>query len=195
MYKNIVKRLIDIFGAIILIPLLTATVVLIGPLITAEDKGSIFFISKRLGQNGKIFKMYKFRTMRINATDIRNIDGSTYNSKDDERITKIGKFLRNMSIDELPQVINVLIGDMSLIGPRPDLPDAIYRYSPDEKKKLLVRPGITGYSQAYYRNSISAKEKYYYDLYYVDNLSFKLDTIIVLKTLKTVVLAKNINQN
>src|SRR5699024_4129070 len=138
-------------------------------------KGPVFYISSRLGRNSKIFKMYKFRSMKVNAPDIRNIDGSTFNSADDDRLTKIGKFIRRTSIDELPQLINVLKGDMSLIGPRPDLPGAINDYTGNDIKKIQIRPGITGYNQAYFRNSLPQKEKFKNDVYYVDNLSFGLD--------------------
>ena len=143
MYKYLIKRILDIILAILLLPFLFVTTILIAPLIYLEDGGSIFYNSKRLGKHGKVFIMYKFRTMKENARDIRNADGSTYNSIYDPRVTKIGKVLRRTSIDEIPQIINVLKGDMSFIGPRPDLPEHIMLYTNDEKRKLKVRPGIT----------------------------------------------------
>ena len=143
MYKYLIKRILDIILAILLLPFLCVTTILIAPLIYLEDGGSIFYNSKRLGKNGKVFIMYKFRTMKENAKDIRNADGSTYNSIYDPRVTKIGKVLRRTSIDEIPQIINVLKGDMSFIGPRPDLPEHIMLYTNEEKRKLKVRPGIT----------------------------------------------------
>ncbi len=143
MYKYLIKRILDIILAILLLPFLFVTTILIAPLIYLEDGGSIFYNSKRLGKNGKVFIMYKFRTMKENARDIRNADGSTYNSIYDPRVTKIGKVLRRTSIDEIPQIINVLKGDMSFIGPRPDLPEHIMLYTNEEKRKLKVRPGIT----------------------------------------------------
>lgn len=143
MYKYLIKRILDIILAILLLPFLFVTTILIAPLIYLEDEGSIFYNSKRLGKNGKVFIMYKFRTMKENARDIRNADGSTYNSIYDPRVTKIGKVLRRTSIDEIPQIINVLKGDMSFIGPRPDLPEHIMLYTNEEKRKLKVRPGIT----------------------------------------------------
>lgn len=143
MYKYLIKRILDIILAILLLPFLFVTTILIAPLIYLEDGGSIFYNSKRLGKNGKVFIMYKFRTMKENAKDIRNADGSTYNSIYDPRVTKIGKVLRRTSIDEIPQIINVLKGDMSFIGPRPDLPEHIMLYTNEEKRKLKVRPGIT----------------------------------------------------
>lgn len=143
MYKYLIKRILDILLAILLLPFLFVTTILIAPLIYLEDGGSIFYNSKRLGKNGKVFIMYKFRTMKENARDIRNADGSTYNSIYDPRVTKIGKVLRRTSVDEIPQIINVLRGDMSFIGPRPDLPEHIMLYTNEEKRKLKVRPGIT----------------------------------------------------
>lgn len=143
MYKYLIKRILDIILAILLLPFLFVTTILIAPLIYLEDGGSIFYNSKRLGKHGKVFIMYKFRTMKENARDIRNADGSTYNSIYDPRVTKIGKVLRRTSIDEIPQIINVIKGDMSFIGPRPDLPEHIMLYTNEEKRKLKVRPGIT----------------------------------------------------
>lgn len=143
MYKYLIKRILDIILAILLLPFLFVTTILIAPLIYLEDGGSIFYNSKRLGKHGKVFIMYKFRTMKENARDIRNADGSTYNSIYDPRVTKIGKVLRRTSIDEIPQIINVLKGEMSFIGPRPDLPEHIMLYTNEEKRKLKVRPGIT----------------------------------------------------
>ena len=143
MYKYLIKRFLDIILAIILLPFLFVIIIVIGPFIYLEDGGSVFYISKRLGKRGKIFEMYKFRTMKENSRDIRNADGSTFNSIDDPRVTKIGRILRRTSIDELPQIINVLKGDMSFIGPRPDLPEHIMLYTKEEKRKLKVKPGIT----------------------------------------------------
>lgn len=158
-----------------------------------EDRGSIFYLAKRRGKNGKIFSMFKFRSMYMNAPDIRNSDNSTYNAPDDPRITKVGRFLRKTSIDELPQFINVLFGDMSIIGPRPvtiDRPLESY----DEKRwtRLKVRPGITGYSQAYFRNSIGNEEKLEKDAWYAQNISFGCDVRIIIATIKSVLFRKNI---
>lgn len=192
MYKKYIKRILDITISIILLPLLLLVILIVSPIIYIEDKGSIFYNGKRLGKNGKIFKMFKFRTMKVNSIDIRNNDGSTYNAEDDPRLSKIGKILRKTSIDELPQILNVLIGQMSLIGPRPDLPEHIKLYTDNEKRKLTVKPGITGYNQAYYRNSIPWKAKLRNDVYYVDNITFILDMKIVLKTIDTVINKKGI---
>lgn len=186
MYKYFIKRLLDVILAIALIPLLLVVTVLVAPFIFLEDKGSVFYISDRLGKKGRVFKMYKFRTMKENSRDIRNADGSTYNGEYDSRVTKVGRFLRRTSIDELPQVLNVLRGEMSFIGPRPDLPEHILLYTKEEKRKLKVRPGITGYNQAYFRNSIRWKDKIRNDLYYIDNISLWMDLRIFLRTFVSV---------
>jgi len=131
--------------------------------------------------------------MKEDAPDYRNADGSTFNSDDDPRITKVGRLLRKTSLDELPQIFNVIKGDMSFIGPRPDTVEAIDIYSKEEEKKLKVKPGITGYNQAFYRNSISQQEKFKNDVYYVDNQSLFFDIKIIIRTLYSVLLSKNIN--
>ena len=195
MYKNFIKRILDIIFAILLLPILLVLILLVGPLIYLEDKGKIFYNSYRLGKNGKVFKMYKFRTMKENSKDIRNSDGSTYCGKHDGRVTKIGKILRRTSIDEVPQILNVLKGDMSFIGPRPDLPEHIKLYTNDEKQKLKMKPGITGYNQAYFRNSIKWKERIKNDIYYINNVSFKLDLSIFLMTFVSIFKKDNIYSN
>lgn len=128
----------------------------------------------------------------VNAPDIRNEDGSTYNGDDDPRVTKVGRFMRKTSIDELPQFLNVFLGDMSLIGPRPDPLDDMEIYTEHQKKKLIVRPGITGYNQAYYRNSVEQNEKFENDVYYAENISFILDVKIFFKTIATVLTHDNV---
>jgi len=137
--------------------------------------------------------MLKFRSMKVNAPDIRLADGSTYNGDDDPRVTKVGKFMRNTSIDEIPQFLNILVGDMSLIGPRPDPLDWLDIYKDHDKAILTVKPGITGYNQAYFRNSVDGMEKLKNDVYYADHISFMLDVKIVLKTVKTVFSRENVN--
>jgi len=169
--------------ALIAFPVWIVILIVIGPMIYLEDKGPIFYKSQRLGKNGRVFTMYKFRSMKVNAPDLRNDDGSTFNADDDPRLTRIGRFIRKTSLDETPQIINVIKGDMSIIGPRPDLPEHLDLYEGDEKRKLEVKPGITGYNQAYYRNTIPWKERILNDIYYVDNLSFWLDVMIFLKTI------------
>lgn len=139
--------------------------------------------------------MYKFRSMYVNSPDIRNTDGSTYNAEDDPRVTTIGKIMRKTSVDETPQLLNVLKGDMSIIGPRPFVTTHYYGYDKlDEKlkKRLEVMPGITGYSQAYFRNSITQNEKIDNDCYYVDHLSLVMDLKIIIQTIKIVLKHENV---
>ena len=186
MYKHFVKRLFDILMSLLALPFVLLTIIIFGPIIFFSDRGPIFYCGKRVGKNGKPFKMIKFRSMKVNAPDIRLKDGSTYNGEDDPRVTKIGKFLRKTSIDELPQFLNVLVGQMSIIGPRPDPLDWLERYPEDIKVFLTVRPGITGYSQAYFRNSVDGYEKMKNDAYYATHVSFVFDVKIFFKTFLTV---------
>lgn len=193
MYKHFFKRAIDIFVSSLLLPFVLLIGIVVGILIIAEDRGDVFFRAPRRGRNGKIFKMYKFRSMIMNAPDIRNSDNSTYNAPDDKRVTKVGRIIRKTSIDELPQLINVLIGDMSLIGPRPiTINRPLEDYDEKRKVRLEVRPGITGYSQAYFRNSISSEEKLEKDAWYARNVSFLLDAKIIIATIRSVLFRHNI---
>lgn len=194
-YKKYIKRVLDLTISLIGLPFFAILIIIVAPLIKITDNGPIFYNADRIGLNGKIFKMFKFRSMRVNAPDIRNEDGTTFNSENDPRVTKIGKILRKTSIDEVPQLLNVLIGDMSWVGSRPDLPDAFNVYSEEDKKKLTVRPGITGYSQAYYRNSAEFSQKMKGDVYYAENVSFTLDLKIILKTIQTVIRHDNLYRN
>lgn len=183
----------DFIIALIAIPLVLLIIVIMSPIIYFNDKGPVFYNAPRLGMNGKKFKMLKFRSMYINSPDLRNSDGSTFNSSNDPRVTKVGKFMRKTSLDEIPQIFNVLIGQMSLVGPRPTLATKNFLdISEDERKRYTVRPGITGYSQAYYRNSISQSEKFIQDNYYVDNISFLLDAKIIIKTVASVLKHDNV---
>ena len=193
MYSNIIKRIIDFLLAILLLPVLLILIIVISPLIYFDDKGSVFYIAKRIGLNGNFFRMYKFRTMFVNAPDIRIGDGSTFNSIDDQRLTKIGKILRTTSIDELPQIINVLIGNMSFIGPRPDPEDWLEKYTDAEREFLKVKPGISGYNQAYFRNSADGALKLKNDVFYAKNISFLFDFKILLKTFSTLILRDNLH--
>lgn len=195
MYKRYIKRLLDIFISIAILPLVIIIGIPIAIAIKAEDGGDVFFNGPRYGKNIKKFSMYKFRSMKMNAPDIRNTDGTTFNSEDDERLTRIGRFLRRTSIDELPQIWNVLIGDMSLIGPRPSPMGNESTYTDYIKKKFSVRPGITGLNQALNRNNSSLDERYKNDVYYAENLSFFLDVKIVIWTIKTVLLQKGIHRD
>lgn len=182
MYKNFFKRLFDLIIALVALPVWLIILVIVGPIIYFQDKGSIFYNAPRLGKDGKVFKMYKFRSMKMDAPDLRNEDGSTFNSEDDPRLTNIGKFIRKTSIDETPQLLNIIIGDMSIVGPRPDLPEHKEIYVDNEERKLEIRPGVTGFNQAYFRNTIPWKERIQNDIYYIDHLSWWLDIKIILKT-------------
>ena len=189
-----IKRIFDVIvSAILMVPI--GIVIIISALfIKGEDKGPVFYMADRTGRFGKIFKMFKLRSMKVNAPDIRLEDGSTYNGEDDPRVTKFGKVARKTSIDELPQVINILKGDMTFIGPRPDTPVGSAVYTDEEKIILTVRPGITGYNQAVNRNSVLTKEKLKNDIYYVKHLSLWFDIEIVFMTIATVLGHRNINR-
>ena len=194
-YITFWKRLFDFLIALVALPFVLMVIAVVAPFIWLEDKGPVFYNAKRIGRNGKLFPMMKFRSMKVNAPDIRNADGSTYNGDDDPRVTKIGRFMRRTSIDEISQLLNVLIGDMSLIGPRPDPPDDMEIYTERQKTKLAVRPGITGYNQAYFRNSVEQNEKFENDVYYKEHVSFLLDVKILLKTVVTVLKRDNVYNN
>lgn len=196
MYKTFVKRLLDLLFGVIGFPFFLMVFCIFAPIIKATDKGPVFYNAKRIGRDGKLFTMYKFRSMYMNAPDVKNSDGTTFNSENDPRVTKIGKVLRKTSLDEIPQLLNVLIGNMSFIGPRPDLPgDDKTLYRPGDKIKLSVNPGITGYSQAYYRNSSTLDQRFDGDVYYAENISFLLDLKILFKTIKTVFTRENVFRN
>lgn len=193
MYVHFFKRIIDILIGLLALPFVLFSTIVIGPLIYFEDKGPIFYKAKRIGKRGNMFSMYKFRSMKVNAPDIRLLSGDTFNGDNDPRVTKIGGFLRKNSIDELPQFLNVLNGTMSFIGPRPDTFDFLHIYEDKYPDVLTIRPGLTGYNQAYFRNSIEGEEKMKNDNYYVEHLSLWMDTKIVFKTIKTVLFRENIN--
>ena len=195
MYRRFSKMFLDLVFALAALPFLLVALVALGPIIYLEDRGPILYCGPRLGKGGRVFRMYKLRTMKVNAPDIRNDDGSTFNSEDDPRLTRVGRFLRKTSIDEIPQVLNVLKGEMSFIGPRPDLPDALRVYRDDERRRLEIRPGVTGYSQAYHRNEISLHDRFRQDVYYVDNMSFALDANVFFKTIATVLGRKGVYRN
>ena len=198
MYKRFFKRLFDIVVSLIAMPFIGVLLLIFAPIIYFTDRGPIFYNAERLGKDGRVFKMFKLRTMRVNAPDLRNPDGSTYNSDDDPRVTAVGRFMRKTSIDELPQFFNVLIGNMSIVGPRAHIITNYKGYeslSEEKKRRLCVLPGITGYSQAYYRNSATFEETIAQDIYYVDNLSLWFDVKIFFKTIFSVLKRENIYVN
>ena len=194
-YQIVLKRLVDIVICIIILPIILLITVPIALAIKIEDGGPIFYKSGRIGKGFKEFNMLKFRSMKVNAPDLRNDDGSTYNSQNDKRVTHVGRFIRETSLDELPQCFNVLSGHMSLVGPRAGDVESKDTYEEDEKDKLLVRPGITGYTQAYYRNNLGVREKRLYDAWYAHNVSLLLDIKILFKTVATVLKRENIYTN
>lgn len=196
MYVHFFKRLIDILIGLCALPFVVLVILVFGPIIYFTDKGPVFYNATRAGKDYKPFKMFKLRSMYVNSPDLKNPDGSTYNSDDDPRVTPIGSFLRKTSLDEFPQFLNVLIGDISFIGPRPKLycPEKYPNGLPEfMKKSFMVKPGVTGYAQAYYRNSITNEEKFKWDGYYAENVSFIMDVNIIFKTVSSVLLRKNIN--
>lgn len=196
MYKHFFKRIIDILIGLIALPFVLFVIVVFAPIIYLTDKGPIFYNANRAGKDYKPFKMFKLRSMYVNSPDLKNPDGSTFNSDNDPRVTPIGRFLRKTSLDEFPQFLNILLGDISFIGPRPKLylpekyPNGLPEYM---KKSFTVKPGVTGYAQAYFRNSITNGEKFKWDGYYAENISFMMDVKIILKTIKSVLFRENIN--
>lgn len=192
----IVKRLIDIVGSIIGVVLTIPFIFVVGIAIKLESKSlraKVFFVQERVGKDGKTFKMIKFRSMQEDAEEqLKNllhkneIKGAMFKMKNDPRVTRVGKFIRKTSIDELPQFFNVLIGDMSLVGPRPPLMREVVQYSEKDKARLLVKPGITGLWQATVRNDSDFDVMVQLDIRYIRELSFKKDMKILFKTISVV---------
>lgn len=195
MYRKVVKNIFDFLIGLCGFPFFLIALIIFGPIIYFTDKGPVFYNANRIGKDGKLFKMYKFRSMKNNSPDIRTENGDTYNSEDDPRVTKVGRILRKTSIDELPQLLNLLNGTMSLIGPRPDPPDWLDKYTEEEREFLKVKPGITGYSQAYFRNSVEAREKIANDVYYAKHCTFVMDVKIFFHTILVVLKHENIYRN
>ena len=194
-YVIYVKRFFDILIGIVALPFVVILTLFVGLAIKLEDRGPVFYRAKRIGKNSKIFNMYKFRSMVVNAPNYTNPDGSTYNAPDDVRVTRVGKFIRKTSIDEIPQFINVLIGNMSFIGPRASGAGALDNYLEDEVDKMKVLPGITGYTQAYFRNGLTVREKRLKDAWYANHVTFVMDIKILFKTFVIVFKRTNIYTN
>lgn len=186
-YRNFFKRVLDFILAFIGLILLSPIFFIVLILLMINNRGKLFFFQKRPGKNEIIFEVIKFKTMNDN----KGADGKLLS--DAERLTKLGLFLRTTSLDEIPQLINVLKGDMSLIGPRPLLPEYLSLYNEVQKKRHMVKPGITGWAQVNGRNAISWKNKFEYDVWYVDNVSFLLDIKIFISTIIKVISSENIN--
>lgn len=189
MYRNFFKRVIDFTIALIVLLLIGWILVIISIWLHFANKGAgAFFFQERPGKNEKIFRVIKFKTM----TDERDADGNLL--PDADRLTKVGSFVRSTSLDELPQFINVLKGDMSLIGPRPLLVQYLPLYSEEQHRRHEVRPGISGWAQCHGRNAISWTEKFKLDVWYVDHVSFVTDLKVVFITIKKVLFKEDINQ-
>ena len=189
MYRLFFKRAIDIFLSLVFILLFWWLYIVVAILVRLKLGSPIVFTQKRPGLNEKIFTMYKFRTM----TDKKDVNGNLLPDK--ERLTKFGKFLRSTSLDEIPELLNVLKGEMSLVGPRPLLVDYLPKYTKAEKRRHEVRPGITGWAQINGRNNTTWADRFKNDIYYVENISFLLDLKIIIKTLLKVVKRSDINQS
>ena len=186
MYKHFFKKLFDILIALLGLIIVAIPMLIVEIAIKIESKGPVIFKQERVGKNGKVYWMYKFRSMCVGA---EQQEGGVYCVKGDKRVTKVGRFIRATSIDELPQLINIIKGDMSLIGPRPVLtyyPKAWEEYTEEELKRFSVRPGVTGWAAVHGRKTNTVKARFEYDNYYVDHLSFWLDFKIFFMTIKSV---------
>lgn len=189
MYKHFFKRVMDFSIALIVLAIIWPILLVITVWLHFANKGAgAFFLQERPGKDGKIFKVIKFKSM----TDERDADGNLL--PDAQRLTKVGRFVRSTSIDELPQLINVLKGDMALIGPRPLRVEYLPLYSKEQVRRHEVRPGITGWAQVHGRNAISWSEKFKLDVWYVDHCSFTLDLRIIFLTIKKVLIMEGISQ-
>ncbi|MBS1741831.1 MAG: sugar transferase [Bacteroidetes bacterium] len=189
MYNHFFKRIFDLLIAIIAAIVLLPVMLIVMLLLRLTGHKRIFFVQKRVGRNNRIFHLIKFRSM----TEATDASGKLL--PDDIRLTSFGKTLRKTSLDELPQLINVIKGDMSIIGPRPLLVEYLPLYNEEQKKRHLVRPGITGWAQVNGRNAISWEQKFEYDVWYVNNQSFALDVKIFFLTIKNIVKAEGISQD
>ena len=186
MYKHFFKRFFDIILALLILIISAPILLFIAIAIKIESKGPVIFKQERIGKNGKVFKMYKFRSMCVGA---EHTGSGVYSEKGDPRVTKVGRFLRATSLDEIPQAVNILKGEMSLIGPRPVLtyyPKKWEEYTEEELKRFNVRPGVTGWAAVHGRKTNTVKARFEYDNYYVDKLSFGLDFKIFFMTIKSV---------
>lgn len=193
-----VKRFMDILGAGLALLLLSPLLLVVGLAILVEDGRPIFFSQERIGAHGKPFRIYKLRSMRIDAEEKRaslqgyneSSDGVIFKMRDDPRITRIGRFIRKASIDELPQLWNVMCGDMSLVGPRPALPSEVEQYSLEERQRIMIKPGITCFWQVSGRSTLSFSEQVQLDVEYIQSQSFWLDMRLLMKTIPAVILAR-----
>ena len=189
MYRSFFKRIIDFIVSLIGLLLLSPVLILVTIGLYFANAGRSFFIQQRPGKKGQLFKILKFKTMN----DKKDANGNLLSDAD--RLTKMGRFIRKTSLDEIPQLLNVLRGDMSLIGPRPLLPEYLSLYSLEQNRRHDLKPGITGWAQVNGRNAISWQQKFKYDVWYVENLNFILDCKILFLTLKKVLIREDVNLN
>jgi undecaprenyl phosphate N,N'-diacetylbacillosamine 1-phosphate transferase len=187
MYQKVFKRLLDLAAALAAFSVVSPVFVIVTASLAVANRGKIFFFQERPGRVGKVFRIVKFKTMN----DLKDDKGELLS--DENRLTAIGKFIRKTSLDEIPQLLNVIKGDMSLIGPRPLLVEYLPLYNPIQMRRHEVRPGITGWAQVNGRNAISWDKKFSYDVWYVDNISFKLDLKIAILTVIKVFKSEGIN--
>ena len=187
MYKNIVKPTIDFFSATIVLILFLPIFIIVTLFLILANKGNPFFLQPRPGKGGKVFTIIKFKTMN----DKKDSNGNLL--PDEDRLTKVGSFVRKTSLDEIPQLINVLKGDMSIVGPRPLLTNYLHLYNDFQNRRHEVKPGITGWAQVNGRNAISWDKKFEYDVWYVNNISFSVDLKILFKTIVKVLKSDGIN--
>lgn len=185
MYKSFIKRFLDFLISLLIILFLVPLFIVLYILVKLDSKGDFFFFQERLGKNGQIFKVFKIRTMtdKVRVADREILKG-------DSEVTRMGNILRRLKIDELPQIINICKGDMSFVGPRPCLPNQITEFNEDGKTRILVTPGLTGLAQTNGNIYLTWEERWKYDRYYVENLSFFLDIAIVFKTVLIVLLGE-----
>lgn len=189
-FYRLIKRLFDILASFTGLVVLSPVFLIVAVAIKADDGGPVFYNQERVGKGGKHFKMYKFRSMRVNADQELNdlihqneVDGAMFKIKNDPRITRVGKFIRKTSIDEFPQLLNVLLGQMSIVGPRPPLPREVKLYTNYDRQRLFVRPGCTGLWQVTVRNSVGFHEMVNIDLEYIQKRGFWLDVKIMFRTI------------
>ncbi|OQP67519.1 sugar transferase [Niastella populi] len=187
-YRNYFKRFLDLIVSLVAFSLLLPVFIIVTALLYIANQGKPFFVQPRPGRNGRIFRLVKFKTMN----DRKDAAGNLLS--DAERLTAVGRFIRKTSLDEIPQLINVIKGEMSLIGPRPLLVEYLPLYNSTQKRRHEVRPGITGWAQVNGRNAIGWKEKFELDVWYVDNMSFLLDCKIIVFTLTKVVKSEGVSQ-
>lgn len=180
----IIKSILDFIFSLLFLIILLPVFIIIATAIKLDSKGSAFFIQERVGKDGKLFKVYKFRTMYQNNQQVKS--DNYYTEENDPRITRVGRFLRKTSLDELPQLINIIKGEMSFIGPRPTLKYQVDQYNEFQLQRLKMKPGVTGWAQVNGRNSIPWPDRIKYDVYYVNNYSLLFDLKILLKTIKVV---------